>query len=109
MSSIQNTSENYNSVFTIKKFKDLENHYKQLLTEVHKRYRRMYGQYDEDLVEMVNFTKRKFLQNRGKLYNLRGSTLPAFILQNYRNKIFKTQRRIVKELEVLMQIYLHKH
>ena len=104
MSSIQNTSVNRKYVINNKRYIDMEKQFHELFSHEINRIVKS-DLYDEEFFEKFDRKAREFSRYRVKLFYLRGSTLPAFILQNYRNKIFKTQRRIIKELEVLIQNY----
>ena len=101
MSLYLNTLPNSNKV-EIDDFKYLENRYKQLLSKVDERFRRMYGRYDEELVEIVSLTKRKLEQYRVSLSNLESSNLDETNLQLCRNVIYMAQRRWIKVLETYL-------
>ena len=105
MSSIQNTSVNRNYGIKNKRYRDVGKQFLELLNRESDWFYQLSERSDRQFLEIFVRIQDKFIKNRIKLNNLRSSTLPAFILQNYCNKIFKTQRRIIKELEDLIWHY----
>ena len=83
----------------------MENHYQRLLAEVEVRVSRLRVQDLEEYLQTLGLSLYKAGQYRDKLFKLQSSKLPSFILQNFRNKIYKGQRHWLKVLEAFLYDY----